>query len=176
MKNLSLIASIVSLIIAFSSCSKDNVTPSKSTSTSGTASTGTTSAAPIIVTNLQGNWTVISDSTYWAGEKPKYLVSAYKGISDDSFNFAADGNLYIKEDGNSNTTTYAVDDKYNVTVIYPDGNHFDAAPGFSLIAGDQMTPIAVYFGQNNINKNTLTLVGGVATPGGVSSRVITLKR
>ena len=173
MKNLLLFVSAIGLTIIISSCTKNSVSIAPTTKNSKSTTT------PIIInTNLQGSWTIITDSTFWAGELPKKLVSAYKGKAGDSFNFSSDGHLYIKEDALSDTTTYSIDSAYNINVTYTDAKHFNEAPGFGLeldpVGYDPTIP--VYFRQNSISANTLILICGMGTPDGVATRYIYMKK
>jgi hypothetical protein len=195
MKKLFLIVSAVVVIIAFTSCTKDSVDPtnsvtsnSKNTSTSsnGSTPTGTSPSTTVPVNtvptiddaNLQGSWSVVSDSCYWAGELPKYLVSAYKGKTGDHFNFSKNSKLYIHEDGLSDTTTYSVDTTHRITVTFADARHFDEKPGFGFgldPVGFDPTISASFF-QKSVDANTLILNYFQCTPDGAASRVIYLKR
>ena len=191
MKNLFLFVSAVIIIIAFTSCTKDSVDPSDSvtsntkntsTSSNGTTPTGTSPSTTVPVNtddvNLHGSWSVISDSSFWAGELPKHLVSAYKGKTGDHFNFSKNGKLYIHEDGLSDTTTYSVDTTHKITVIFADARHFDEKPGFGFgldpVGFDPA--ISATFFQKRVDANTLILNYFQCTPDGAASRVIYLKR
>ena len=187
MKNLFLIVPIIGLSIAFTSCTKNSVSPAantstaKSTSTTNTGSTGSTTPTitPTITdSNLQGNWTVVSDSSFWAGETPKKLVSAYKGKSGDTFNFSKEGTLYLNEGAVSDTVTYTVDNTYHIHVTYTNAKHFNEAPGFGLkldpVGYNPVVPVS--FTQIGTDPNTLILISSIVSPAGAASRIIYLKR
>lgn len=174
--------------MVFTSCTKDSVSPASNitshtknisdTSSSSAPTTPVNTVPPIVNGNLLGNWTIVSDSCFWAGELPKKLVSAYKGKTGDSFDFSTAGKLYIHEDALSDTPAYSVDTAYDIKVTYADANHFNEAPGFGLALDPVgFNPvIPVQFTQNYVDPNTLILQCSMGTPNGAATRIINLRR
>jgi hypothetical protein len=180
MKKIILVLFIACLSAAsFSSCSKDALAPApqpvkgNSNSPAKDYVSPVTSPDPILghvntAITLSGQWKLVKDSvSFSGGESAGATSDVYKGTAADYFEFTNDGKLYILENGLTDTANYTIDTDKSITVNYL---VYNGAPVTSY--GSVITN----FHQVNLTGTSVTLTSLIASPGGIQSRTINLKR
>lgn len=118
---------------------------------------------------LIGNWTLVSDSTYFnRGESTAFdRSSGYAAQQGDYLNITNNGYMYLKEGATIDTITYAVQTANDVQLKYA------FYPNIVVNGG---TGVYAELNQVNISNNTAVLGSSSVTPGGVFSRKFYLKK
>ena len=176
---------IIVLLIAclnaalFSSCSKDALAPAPQSIKGNNQNPAKDNVSPVTTPDpilghintavtLSGKWKLVRDSVSFSGGETAGATSdVYKGNTADNFEFTNDGKLYIRENGLADTANYAINTDKSITVNYL---VYNGAPVSSY--GSVITS----FRQVNLTGNSVTLTSLVASPGGIQSRTIDLKR
>jgi hypothetical protein len=155
---------LLAVITTVSACKQVNITPDKAVGPS---------VKTIKNALLIGKWTLVNDSTSGTGIGPKFTfyTNNYIGTGDDYFDFRADGNVYIKENGSLDTMTYSM--ASDTTVI------FGKSGGYQVSASGAWMPVPTP--PNVINPFTahsasITYVSGVNPGGSGGSRIVNLKK
>jgi hypothetical protein len=180
MKKIILVLYIACLTAAISSCSKEALAPvSQPVKGNNSVDAAKDNASPITTPDpilghvntaitVSGQWKLVQDSVgFPGGESTGATTNVYKGTAVDYFEFTNDGKLYIQENGVVDTANYTIDTDKSITVNYLVYNGAPVSSYGSVITN---------FHQVNLTGTSLTLTSLVASPGGIQSRTIDLKR
>ena len=180
MKKIIIVLFIACLSAAlFSSCSKDALAPAPQPVKGNTTSPAKDNVSPVSTPDpilghvntaitLTGQWKLVKDSiSFSGGESAGATSDVYRGTAADYFEFTNDGKLYIQENGLVDTANYAINTDKSITVNYLVYNGAPVSSYGSVITN---------FHQVNLTGTSVTLTSLVASPGGIQSRTIALKR
>ena len=180
MKKIIRVLFIACLSIAlFSSCSKEALAPISQPVKGNNTNPAKDNISPITTPDpilghvntavtLAGQWKLVKDSVgFSGGESAGATSDIYKGTAADYFEFTNDGKLYIQENGVVDTANYTINTDKSITVNYL---VYNGAPVNSYGS------IITNFHQIKLTGTSVTLTSSVASPGGIQSRTIDLKR
>ena len=181
MKKIIIVLFIACLSAAlFSSCSKEALAPiSQPVKGNNSVDPAKDNASPVTTPDpilghvntavtLSGQWKLVKDSvSFSGGESAGGTTDVYKGTPADYFEFTNDGKLYIQENGVADTANYTINTDKSITVNYL---VYNGAPVNSYGS------IITNFRQVNLTGTSVTLTSLVASPGGIQSRTVDLKR
>lgn len=164
----------------FSSCSKEALAPnSQSLNGSDTVNPAKDNVSPVTppdpilghvntAITLSGQWKLMKDSiSFTGGESAGATSDVYKGAAADYFEFTDDGKLFIQENGLVDTANYTINTDKSITVSYLIYNGLPVSSYGSVITN---------FHPVNLTGTSVTLTSLIASPAGVQSRTIDLKR
>jgi hypothetical protein len=114
---------------------------------------------------LTGKWQLVRDSVSSSngGGQP---LETYTGTAADTYEFTADGKLYIQEKGLADTANYTINTDRSITVNYL------VYEGVPVVYGSYLTS----FSQVALTGNHVTLVSSIAGTLSVNTRYVELKR
>src|ERR1700743_1464273 len=166
--------------VGISSCQKLDVSPDINPAPASDIISPITTPNPIInnipdpaviqvkaYISIQGDWTLISDSTSTAsGATDRLTATGYKGKAGDHFNFTDEGKLYISENGKNDTASYTIT-RDNKIVL-----NFTNQPDTAKTYGASLN----VFNPAKLTAKCITLVSAVITTEGATYRTIQLKK
>ncbi|HTD41916.1 MAG TPA: hypothetical protein VK671_14910 [Mucilaginibacter sp.] len=118
------------------------------------------------VATLTGKWQLVRDSVSSSNSGGTQPGASYTGTTADSYEFTADGKLYIQEKGLADTANYTINTDQSITVNYLVYN------GAPVVYGSHVTN----FTQVGLTGNHVTLVTSMAGTMSVNTRYVELKR
>jgi len=76
--------------------------------------------------SLLGKWSLVKDSSTYPTMTPVLGVKVYVGTGEDYFDFRANGNVYIKENGSYDTMTYKMSTA--TAVVFGKSGGYEVSP------------------------------------------------